>query len=116
MAVQLLEALATDFLENQYFLCFDIIGKHSGLYGCALDVRGSHLDVAAIVNEEDLVEFHCLIFLRGKAIYENLSASLYLKLLACNVNDCVHCCKNIKFPTAGVRTRGADLVKALSAI
>ena len=93
MAVELLESFATDFLEYQYFLCLGIIIEHGSLDYCAFYVRGSDLHFALIVEEKHLFELDRLIVLGRKTVDENLCASLYFELLACNVNDCVHSVK-----------------------
>ena len=95
MAVELLESFATDFLEYQYFLCLGIIIEHGSLNHCAFYVRGSDLHFALIVEEKHLVELDRLIVIGRKTVDENLCTSLYLELLACNVNDCVHSKKTL---------------------
>ena len=112
MAVQLLESLATDFLENQYFLGLYRVVKHCGFHDCALYVRGSDFHCTLVIEKQHLVELYRLVFLGSKAVYENLRTSLNLELLSCNVNNCVHFNKTIKFPAASARLLVAELERA----
>ena len=112
MAVELLESFATDFLEYQYFLCLGIIIEHGSLDYCAFYVRGSDLHFALIVEEKHLVELDRLIVLGRKTVDENLCTSLYLELLACNVNDCVHSVKLSKFRLQAPALHTAELYGA----
>jgi len=93
MAIQRLETLATNFLEYEHFLGFGVIVQDGGGYLCSLHVRSADLYFALIVHEEHLVELHGFSVLGREAVDEDIHASFYFKLLACNVNNCVHCTK-----------------------
>ena len=90
MAVALLEALATDLLEDKNLVSLCIIINNSSLNHCTLYVRSSNLDVSVISDEEHLVELNSSTIRSRKAVYEDFITSFYFELLACNVNDCVH--------------------------
>ena len=93
MAIERLETLATDFLEYEHFLGFGVIVHDGSGNLCALHIRSADNHFALIVHEEDLVELYGFSVLGLEAVYEDIHASLYFKLLACNVYDCVHCTK-----------------------
>ena len=90
MAVELLEAFATDFLEHKDLLGLDVVTEDGGFYYSTLDIRGTDFDCTLSVDEEHLVELDGLVGLRGQAVDEDLGTSFYFKLLAGNVYDCVH--------------------------
>ena len=93
MSVEFLETLAADLLKDNHLVCPAFIIEYGSLDYCAFYVRGSDLHFALIVEEKHLVELDRLIVLGRKTVDENLCASLYFELLACNVNDCVHSVK-----------------------
>ena len=90
MAVELLEAFATDFLEHKDLLGLDVVTEDGGFDYSTLDIRGTDFDCSLAVDEEHLVELDGLVGLRGQAVDEDLGTSFYFKLLAGNVYDCVH--------------------------
>ena len=95
MTVGFLISFTTDLLENDNLLCFGIVLENCSLHYCALYVRNTDFHITLVVDEEYLIEFYGLVFLRCKAIDENLCTSLYLELLACNVYDCVQYYTNL---------------------
>ena len=90
MAIALLEALATDLLEDKNLVSLCIIINNSSLDYCTLYVRSSDLDVRVICDEEHLVELYSSTIRSREAVYEDFISSFYFELLACNVNNCVH--------------------------
>ena len=90
MTVELLEALAADLLEDQHLVGLGVILEDGGLDHGALHVRSTHLDLRAVSDEKDLGELHISTFGIGEPLHKDLVASFNLKLLACNVYDCVH--------------------------
>ena len=52
MAVEGLEALATDFLEHQNFVCLGIVVEDGGLDHCTLNVRITDFDGVPVFYEE----------------------------------------------------------------
>ena len=90
MAVEGLETFAANLLENKNLVSLHIICENGCLHNCSLHIRATDFDLALIVNEEHLVKLYFSVFGLGKPLNENLVASLYLELLACNINNCVH--------------------------
>ena len=90
VAVALLEALATDLLEYENLVSLYIIIEDGGLNHCTFYVRSANLDVFAVFDKKHLVELHVSTIRSREAVYEDFIASFNFKLLACNVNDCVH--------------------------
>ena len=45
MAVELLESLATDFLENEHLVSLCLVIENGGLHDCALNIRITELDL-----------------------------------------------------------------------
>ena len=90
MAVQGLEALAADLLENEHLVCLGIVIEDGSLDNCTLYVRSTDLDTRVTSDEEYLVELYISTIRSREAVDEDLIASLYLELLACNFYDCVH--------------------------
>lgn len=79
-----------DLLENDNLVSSAGIIKDGGLYDSTLDIRSSDLYLALIVNEEHLIELYGSTFGLRKSLDKDFSASLYFKLLACDVYDSVH--------------------------
>ena len=96
MTIELLEALAADLLEDQHLVCLDIIFEDGGLHHGTLYIGSAHLDSRVIRDQEDFLELHISTLGIGEPLHKDLVASLYLKLLACNVYDCVHRVKLVK--------------------
>ena len=90
MTVQGLEALATDLLEYEDFVCFCIVVQDGGLYYGTFYIGSTNLYGVSVSDEEHLGELYISTFGLGKPLHKDLFTSLYLKLLACNVYDCVH--------------------------
>ena len=90
MTVELLEALATDLLEYKDLVCLCLIIEDGGLYDCALNIGSTYRDGLSVCYEEDLGELYISTLGIGKPLHKDFVASLYFKLLACNVYDCVH--------------------------
>ena len=90
MAIELLESLATDFLEYEHLVTFHHFLEDSGFDDGAVNVRRADLHGALVVNEEYLVELYGSILGSTEALHEDFLSSFYFKLLACNFNDCVH--------------------------
>lgn len=90
MSVEFLETLAADLLENDDLICFCVIFQDGSLYYCALNVRSADLHCAFSVNEKYFCKLHCFTFGLRKSLHKDLISSLYFKLLASNVYDCVH--------------------------
>jgi len=90
MAVELLETLAADLLEDEDLvgLCFVI--EYGSLYDGSLHIRSSDLDCLAVGYEQHLAELYVSTFGIGEPLHKDFVASLYFKLLACNFYDCVH--------------------------
>ena len=93
MAIERLETLATDFLENKHFLGFGVVVQDGGLYHSTLYIGSTYFHGTLIVQEEHLVELYGFSVFGLEAVHEDVHASFYLKLLACNVYDSVHCTK-----------------------
>lgn len=90
MAVELLEALATDLLEYKNLVSLCVVIEDGGLDHCTLYIRSSDLHIAFTCDEKHLLELHISIFGVGKPRHKDLISSLHFELLACNVYDCVH--------------------------
>ena len=98
MAVQSLETLAADLLEDKHLVCLYIVCENSGLNHSTLDVRSTDFDLSFCIDEKNLVKFYFRILGLRKAGDENLVSGLNLELATCNVNNCVHKTKNfLKF-------------------
>ena len=90
MAVQGLEALAADLLENKNLVSFHIIIEDGGLDHGTLYIGSAHLDSRVIRDKEDLLELHISTLGIGEPLHKDFVASLNFKLMACNVYDCEH--------------------------
>ena len=90
MAIELLEALATDLLEYEHLVSLRLVIENGGLHDGTLNVRITELDLPFGVNQQDFVEFNGLILRCREAVHEDLVTGFNLELLACNVNNCVH--------------------------
>ena len=90
MTVELLEALAADLLEYKDLVCLGLIVQDGGLDYCALYIGSSYLHGLPVCDEEDLAELYISTFGIGEPLHKDFVTSFYLKLLACNVYDCVH--------------------------
>ncbi len=106
MAVEGLEALAANLLEDDNLVCLDGIVEYGSLYDCSFNVWSPYLHVAVIVDEKHLLELHISTFGIGKPLHKDLTSGLYLELLACNFYDCVHLKLCFKVSTASARLRG----------
>ena len=69
---------------------------HGGLDHGALHIGSSDLHGGIICDEKDLAELYISTLGIGEPLHKDLVASLYFKLLACNVYDCVHRVKLVK--------------------
>ena len=94
VTVQSLESFTADFLKHEHFLCLGVVVDDGGLYNCSFYGGSANLNCTFIVNEKDFGELHGFSVLCLEAVYEDVLSSFNLELLACNVNDCVHC-KNL---------------------
>ena len=90
MAIQSLEALVGDFLEDDDLVCLNAVVEDRGLYHCALYIGGTDFDLAFRVEQKNLVKLYITVFGLGKTLNENLVSGFHLELLACNFYDCVH--------------------------
>ena len=90
MTVQGLEALATDLLENEDFVCFCIVVQDGSLYNGSFYIGSANLYCLTVCDEKHLGELYISTFGLGKPLHKDLFTSFYLKLLACNVYNCVH--------------------------
>ena len=84
MSVALLEALAADLLEDEDLVGLGIVIQNSGLDHRTIYVRSTDLDTRVTSDEEYLVELYISTIRSREAVDEDLIASLYLELLACN--------------------------------
>ena len=87
---QFLIAFAAFLLENEHLLSFTAVIEDSSLHNCSFDIRRTDFYISVGIDKEHFAELYCRAFFSGKAIHKNFHASLYLKLLACNVYNCVH--------------------------
>lgn len=90
MTVELLEALAADFLEDKHLVRLHLIVQYGSLDHRSINIRSSDLYRSVVSHEEDLLELHISTLGIGKPLHKDFVASLNLELLACNVYDCVH--------------------------
>lgn len=90
MAIALLEALATDFLEYKNLVSFHIILEYRSFHYCTIYIRSTNLYICVISDEKYFLELHISTFGISEPLHKDLISSLYFKLLACNVYDCVH--------------------------
>ena len=90
MTVQGLEALATDLLEYEHFVCLGVVIDDGGLDHCSIYIGSANLYGLSVCDEEDLGELYICTFGLGEPLHKDFITSFYLKLLACNVYDCVH--------------------------
>ena len=90
MTIEGLEALAADLLEDEDLVGLGIVIQNSGLDHRTIYVRSTDLDGLSVSDEEYLVELYISTLGIGKPLHKDFVASLYFKLLACNVYDCVH--------------------------
>lgn len=98
MTGQLLIAFTALLLEDQHFLGPAAVVEDSSLHNSTFHIRGTYLHIPVSVHEQHLVELDRSALLRSETVHENFLASLYLKLLACNIHDCVHKYKNFNSP------------------
>ena len=103
MSVELLVSLATDFLEYKHLLGLYIVGKNGSLDNCSLNIRGTYFDSSAVLDEEHFVELYSLVFFGCQAVDKDFRASFNFELLPCNINNCVHFNKLLKFGTVSAR-------------
>ena len=82
MAIELLEALATDFLEDEHFVSLGLIIENRSLHDSALHIRITELDLPFGVNQQNLVELDGLIFRRGKATVSSFAAERRLQKIS----------------------------------
>jgi len=97
MAIELLEAFASELLEHNNLVCPYRIIKNGGCYHSALDVGSTDFDFALILEKEHLVKLYTAVFGLRKAVHEKFISGFHLELLACNFYDCVHVKKLKKF-------------------
>ena len=90
VAVQFLEALAADLLENEHLVCLYIVCEHGCLNNSAFNIGSTDFDLALDIDEEHFVKLYFCIFSLRKTGNENLVSGLYLELATCNVYNCVH--------------------------
>lgn len=90
MTVQLLEALTAYFLEHEDLVGLRIVIQNGSLHNGSLYIRSSDLDGLTVGDEKHLVELNISTLGISEPLHKDFVASLYFKLLACNVNDCVH--------------------------
>ena len=90
MAIALLEALATDLLEDKNLVSLYLIVQNCSLYYSTFNIRSSDLYSLSVSDEKNFSELHSSTFFSRKAVYEDFISSFNFELLACNVNDCVH--------------------------
>ena len=96
MTVELLEALATDLLENEDLVGLCIVIEYGSLNNGTFYIRSSDLDSFSVCDEEHFAELYFSTFGIGKPLHKDLIASFHFKLLACNVYDCVHQTNSLK--------------------
>ena len=109
MAVELLEALTTNLLEDDNLVSPGLVIDDGSLNDCTFNIRSTDLYCTLILNEEYLVELNISTFGLRKSLHKDLISSLYLELLACNVYDCVHYKLCLKFGTVSACLSGQDL-------
>ena len=68
VAVQRLESLTTDLLENKHFLRLGVVIDDGSLDDRAFHIRSSDLDGAGLVDEEHLVELDRLTVVSREAV------------------------------------------------
>ena len=90
MAVELLEALAADLLEHDDLVGLRFVIEDCGLHDGTFHIGSSHLHGISVGDEENLGEIYISTLGIGEPLHKDFVASLYFKLLACNVYDCVH--------------------------
>ena len=90
MAIELLEALATDLLEYEDLVGLGVVFEDGGFHHCAFNIGSSDGDGLSVCDEEYLGELYISTFGVGEPLHKDFVASFYFKLLACNVYDCVH--------------------------
>lgn len=90
MTIEGLEALAADLLENKHLVSLCIVIQNGSLDYGSLYIRSSDLDGLSVGDEEDLAELNISTFGVGEPLHKDFVASLYFKLLACDVYNCVH--------------------------
>ena len=107
MTIELLEALATDLLEDNHLVCPCGVVQDGGLHHCTLDVGSADLDGLSVSDEKHLAELDGVAVVLGKTVDENFISSLNFELLACNVYDCVHKKQLFKVSAASVCVQAA---------
>lgn len=90
MSVELLEALATDFLEYKNLVSFHIILEYRSFHYCTIYIRSTNLYICVISDEKYFLELHISTFGISEPLHKDFVSSFNLELLACNVYDCVH--------------------------
>ena len=95
VAVQFLEALAADLLENENLVSPCIVIEHCCLHNCTFEIRSSYPYVIVAADEKDLSELHGFTFGLRKPLNKEFITSLNFKLLACDVYNCVHLYKTL---------------------
>ena len=90
MAIELLEALAADLLENEDLVCLCIVIEYGGLNYGTFYIRSSDLHGFTVCYEKHFAELYISTLGIGEPLHKDFVASLYFKLLACNFYDCVH--------------------------
>ena len=90
MAIELLEALAADLLEHEDLVGLRIVIQNGSLHNGSLNIRSSDLDGLTVSDEKHFAELYISTLGIGEPLHKDFVASLYFKLLACNVYDCVH--------------------------
>ena len=90
MAVELLEALAADFLEYKHLVSLDSVIENRSLDNGSIHIGSSDLHVSVICDEKHLGELHISTFGIGEPMHKDFISSLDFELLACNFNYCVH--------------------------
>ena len=90
MTVELLEALAADLLEHEDLVGLRIVVQDGSLNNGSLYIRSSDFHSLSVCDEKHFAELYISTLGIGKPLHKDFVASLYFKLLACNVYDCVH--------------------------
>ena len=90
MSVELLEALATDFLEYKNLVSFHIILEYCSFHYCTIYIRSTNLYICVNSDEKYFLDLHISTLGNCEPLHKDFITSLYFKLLACNFNDCVH--------------------------
>lgn len=116
MAIEFLEALATDLLENKNLVCLCIIIEDGSLYDCAFYIRSTDLDCTLVVEEKYLVELYISTLGLRKSLDKDFVASFNFELLTGNFNDCVHKKTLLKVSAVSVCHLGQLFINGLAVI